>query len=80
MHDGRVLACAVLSRPVDQEQEEEERRMLQRSWEMALVVLDFLERFRPHMSLSRGFTVHELESVLILSWGWRGPPGLAATW
>ncbi|CAK0785661.1 hypothetical protein CVIRNUC_008872 [Coccomyxa viridis] len=64
-------APAVLSRPVDQEQEKEERRVLQRSWEMA-VVLDFLERFRPHLSLSRGFTVHELESVLILSPGGEG--------
>ena len=71
MHDDPVLPCAVLSRPVDQEQEEEERRMLQRSWEMA-VILDFLERFRPHLNLSRGFTVHELESVLILSPGGEG--------
>ena len=71
MHDDPVLPYAVLSRPVDQEQEEEERRMLQRSWEMA-VILDFLERFRPHLSLSRGFTVHELESVLILSPGGEG--------
>ena len=45
--------------------------MLQRSWEMA-VILDFLERFRPHLSLSRGFTVRELESVLILSPGGEG--------
>lgn len=71
MHADPVLPCAVLSRPVDQEQEKEERRVLQRSWEMA-VVLDFLERFRPHLSLSRGFTVHELESVLILSPGGEG--------
>ena len=45
--------------------------MLQRSWEMA-VILDFLERFRPHLSLSRGFTAHELESALILSPGGEG--------
>jgi hypothetical protein len=61
----------VLARHVDKEQEEEERRMLQRSWEMASI-LDFLELFRPYLNLSRGFTVHELESVLILSPGGEG--------
>lgn len=65
------LLPAVLARIVDREQEEEERRMLQRSWEMA-TILDFLELFRPYLSLSRGFMVHELESVLILSPGGEG--------
>ena len=45
--------------------------MLQRSWEMASI-LDFLELFRPYLNLSRGLTVHELESVLILSPGGEG--------
>ena len=61
----------MLARHVDKEQEEEERRALQRCWEMASI-LDFLELFRPHLGLSRGFTVHELESVLILSPGGEG--------
>ena len=45
--------------------------MLQKSWEMA-TILDFLELFRPYLNLSRSFTVHELESVLILSPGGEG--------
>ncbi len=65
------LLAAVLARNVDREQEEEERRLLQGSWEMA-TILDFLELFRPYLNLSRGFTVHELESVLILSPGGEG--------
>jgi len=63
--------CAALTRKVDKEQEEEERKMLQKSWEMA-TILDFLELFRPYLNLSRSFTVHELESVLILSPGGEG--------
>ena len=75
-HDGIAkakpgLLPAVLARSVNAEREEEERRILQRSWEMA-TILDFLELFRPYLNLSRGFTVHELESVLILSPGGEG--------
>ncbi len=66
-----ILLPAVLARNVDREQEEEERSWLQRSWEMA-TILDFLELFRPYLNLSRSFTVHELESVLILSPGGEG--------
>ena len=39
----------MLARNVDREQEEEERRTLQRSWEMA-TILDFLELFRPYLN------------------------------
>lgn len=54
-----------------QEQEEEERQQLHRSWEMA-AVLDFLDLFREDLKLDRAFTAHELESVLILSPGGEG--------
>ena len=68
-----MSAChgAVLARSVGQEQEEEERQQLHRSWEMA-VVLDFLDLFRDDLKLDRAFTAHELESVLILSPGGEG--------
>lgn len=54
-----------------QEQEEEERQQLHRSWEMA-AVLDFLDLFREDLKLDRAFIAHELESVLILSPGGEG--------
>lgn len=68
----------MLARAVSAEQEEEERRQLQRSWEMA-AVLDFLDLFREELKFDRAFTACELESVLILSPGGEGLLGAVHT-
>jgi len=68
----------VLARAVSAEQEEEERRQLQRSWEMA-ALLDFLDLFRAQLKLDRAFTAYELESVLIFSPGGEGLLGAVHT-